>query len=313
MQAPNKLRFSVLVPTLNAGPRWRPWLDALAEQSRRPCKVLVLDSMSSDHTVADATRAGLDVLPIDRSTFNHGGTRQIGVEKLKSFSDILVCLTQDAVLADREAFARLLSAFSDETVGAAFGRQLPHPDASPIAAHARAFNYPQESRRAGWEDRARLGFKACFISNSFAAYRMQDLCAVGGFPEHVILGEDTTVAGKLLMAGRKIAYQSEACVYHSHNYTPLEEFKRYFDTGVFHAREAWLLRTFGGAGGEGLRFVQSEMRYLWDHAPWLMPGALWRTGLKLAGYRLGRAEAHLPFALKTRISMFRGFWNRAVP
>lgn len=224
-------------------------------------------------------------------------------------ADVLICMTQDAVLAGPDALVSLLAAFADPTVGAAYGRQLPHTDAGPLAAHARLFNYPDASRVVSLADKDRLGLKTCFMSNSFAAYRVADLLAVGGFPANVILGEDMAVTARLLLAGKRVVYQAQACVYHSHDYSPLEDFRRYFDTGVFHAREQWLLNAFGGASGEGLRFVKSELRYLLKNAPWLIPSALLRTVLKLLGYRLGRAEARLPLALKRRLSMFNGFWG----
>lgn len=46
-----------------------------------------------------------------------------------------------------------------------------------------------------------------------------------------------------------------------------------FDIGVFHSREAWIRDAFGGAEGEGTRFVLSEMTYLVRHAPWLIPSS----------------------------------------
>ena len=111
-------------------------------------------------------------------------------------------------------------------------------------------------------DAAELGIKAAFMSNSFAAYRREALMAVGGFPKHVIFAEDMYVAAKMLMAGWKVVYEGSACCRHSHNYTIIEEFRRYFDMGVFHAREPWIRENFGGAGGEGLRYVKSELKYL---------------------------------------------------
>lgn len=117
------------------------------------------------------------------------------------------------------------------------------------------------------------------------------------------------MAARLLLAGKSIRYQADACVYHSHDYTPIEEFQRYFDIGVFHAREHWLLNAFGGPNGEGLRFVKSELKFLLRRAPWLIPSALVRTGLKLAGYRLGRSESHLPQKLKKHLSMFKTYWD----
>lgn len=301
-------RVSLLVPTLNAGTVWPGWIAALAAQSTRPNRVLVLDSHSVDATVEQAQKAGFEVAMVQRSSFNHGGTRRGGVERLLADSDVLICLTQDAVLADSAALANLLAAFDDPRVATAYGRQLPAENASAIAAHARQFNYPPRSASVTLQDRKRLGIKACFLSNSFAAYRVRDLLTVGNFPERVILGEDAFVAGRLLLAGKTIAYQADACVIHSHNYTLLEEFRRYFDTGVFHARQRWLLDAFGSASGEGLRFVLSELRCLARGAPWLVPEALLRTGLKWLGYRLGRVEQCIPLLLKRRLGMFRSFW-----
>jgi rhamnosyltransferase len=218
-------------------------------------------------------------------------------------------MTQDALLADARAVQALVAAFDDPTVACAFGRQLPHANATPLAKHARLFNYPASSRVVDLEDKTCLGLKTCFISNSFAAYRVADLLALGGFPADVILGEDMAVAAKLLMAGRRVAYVADARAYHSHNYTLLQEFKRYFDVGVFHARNPWLLQTFGTAGGEGLRFVRSELAYLLRYAPTWIPSAMARTLAKWLGYQLGRTEAVMPLACKRWCSMHRGYWN----
>lgn len=56
---------------------------------------------------------------------------------------------------------------------------------------------------------------------------------------------------KAVLSGYKVAYAAKAEVQHSHNYTPLEEFRRYFDIGVFHKDEPWIRQSIGGAGGEG--------------------------------------------------------------
>ncbi len=302
-------RYGILVPTLNAGPTWVAWIDSVRKLTSPPVEVLVIDSGSVDNTAEMARSAGYSVMQVDRNTFNHGGTRERGRNHFQNRIDYLVCLTQDALLVSPDAVNSLLGAFDDPMVGAAYGRQLPSKDASPLAEHARLFNYHSTSFTRALADRAELGIKTCFMSNSFAAYRMVDLDAVEGFPGNVILGEDTSVAAKLLLAGKAIRYQADACVYHSHNYTALEEFRRYFDTGVFHARERWLLDSFGGASGEGFRFVKSELRYLLRKAPLLIPSAMLRTTCKIAGYRLGRAEARLPVSLKRHLSMFRGYWG----
>ncbi|WP_211256161.1 glycosyltransferase [Edaphobacter aggregans] len=296
-----------VVPTLNAAADWARFAPILSD-CISPRLVLILDSSSHDGTPELARTAGFAIRNIPRAEFNHGGTRQFGIELL-SDADVVVFLTQDAILADATAINMLIRAFDDPTVGAAYGRQLPRPGAEPIEAHARLFNYGQQSVVRSIADRERLGFKSIFISNSFAAYRRTALLAVGGFPKHVIFGEDTVVAGKLLLSGWKIAYTAEAEVYHSHSYTMTQEFRRYFDIGVLHAREGWLRREFGSAGGEGMRFVRSELSYLWGHCKWLIPDALSRTCLKWIGYRLGRIENKLNIRWKRMFSLHASFWH----
>ena len=300
-------RFAIIVPTLNAAAYW-----AQFERNLLACvgpeHVLIFDSTSSDNTIELAKSAGLRVRTISRAEFNHGGTRQLAVELLSDV-DILVFLTQDAALACSDAIRVLLEPFRDPTVAATFGRQLPRADATPIEAHARRFNYPDQSSERTLASRDSLGFKTIFISNSFAAYRREALMAVGGFPRNVIFGEDTITAAKLLLSGWKVTYVAEAKVYHSHSYTWTQDFKRYFDIGVLHARESWLLDKFGNTGGEGGRFVRSELNYLWPRYWWLVPSALIRTALKLTGYRLGRIENKLSLKWKRKLSMHPNFWK----
>jgi rhamnosyltransferase len=301
------LSFFVVVPTLNAAKEWPRFASPLLA-SVPVDRVLVLDSSSTDGTADIARAMGFRVHTIPRSEFNHGSTRQLAAELLPD-AEFLVFLTQDAVLADPEGIKALLQPFEDPTVAAAFGRQLPRIGATPIEAHSRYFNYSAQSSIRVLESRDEMGFKAIFISNSFAAYRREALMAVGGFPPDVIFGEDTITAAKFLLSGWKIAYVADAQVYHSHSYTWGQEFRRYFDIGVLHTREGWLLEEFGGAGGEGGRFVRSEFKFLWPSFRSLLPSAFIRTGLKLAGYRLGRVEGKLSMAFKRRISMNSAFWK----
>jgi rhamnosyltransferase len=301
-------KVGLIVPTLNAGDTWSNWLQALAQQTRQPDRLLLIDSSSTDHTVALARKQGFEIRIIDKSTFNHGGTRQWGLEVLHDM-DVIVFLTQDAVLADRHAIENLLAAFDDPVVATAYGRQLPHPNAGPVAAHARLFNYPHQNQLRSLVDRDRFGIKTVFTSNSFAAYRRDVLLQLGGFPTHTVMNEDTFVAGLILKAGWSIAYRADAKVYHSHDYGFIDEFKRYFDIGVFHANTLWLQQTFGGAVGEGRRFVLSELMYLLKFAPGLIPSAIIRTGLKALGYKLGMWHERLPFALKPYLSMHKAYWQ----
>lgn len=305
-------QVGLIVPTLDAGEGWRSWLGAFESQREKPGYRLVIDSASSDATAALARDAGFEVRGIERREFDHGGTRTLGVEILRD-AKVLVFLTQDAVLADPDSLRHLVECFRDPCVGLAYGRQIPHPGAGPIGAHARIFNYPGTSQIRTSRDRHRFGIKTAFISNSFAAYRRDALLSIGCFPRRTIMNEDAWVAGQLLLAGWKLAYRADAVVAHSHDYSAGQEFRRYFDIGVFHADEPWLARSFGDAGREGRRFVLSELGYLGKTVPWLLPAAALRTGLKYLGFHLGRSYRQIPRRLRRRLSMNRGYWDAAPP
>jgi rhamnosyltransferase len=308
-QQPNKaLRVGLIVPTLNGGTQWVTLLKQIRDQSLRPVRRLVIDSSSDDSTVALASNYGFEVVTIDRSEFDHGGTRQQAAELLDD-CDILIYLTQDVLLAGSDSLSKLISAFDDPKVAVAYGRQLPHEYAGSIASHARIFNYPARSMKKTAVDIPTLGIKTAFCSNSFAAYRRTDLMATGGFAKTLIFGEDTHLTTRLLLSGHSIHYMAEATVFHSHNYSLGEDFRRYFDIGVFHSREYWILDALGKAEGEGLRFIRSELGYLLIHTPWLIPSALLRTLIKYIAYKLGRSEAKLSIGQKRRLSLNRRFWK----
>lgn len=337
-----KPQFGVIVPTYNPGlEAWAKWVQALQLQNCKPMQVVVVDSGSTDGSLDLSQQAGFTLLHTKAQDFNHGATRQWalnqGFFKSESSSaqsltnsatpstspsaskppDFIVFLTQDAILANSNALEELLQAFQDPQVAAAYGRQLPKPEAHWLEAHTRSFNYPDASRTVQLQDKASLGIKACFLSNSFAAYRLQALMDQGGFPAHLPLGEDTFTAAKLLLSGQSLRYQATAEVYHSHNYNGLQDFQRMFDTGVFHAQNPWLLQNFGKAEGEGAKLVKSQWAYLkaqagQPHHPHLLQGIfqlLSANAMKLLGYKLGRAHQWLPMALVKKFAMNKVFWQ----
>lgn len=303
------MKVAIIVPTLNAGSQWSGWINALAKAGVDTGDVYVVDSGSSDSTVQQAERQGYDVTRIEPERFNHGGTRQAVVDGLEDY-ELVVFLTQDAFLCDADSIQNILLPFDDADVAAVCGRQLPRKGASLIESHARLFNYSTQSSVRAINDKSMYGLKTAFLSNSFAAYRISALKQINGFPQTVIFGEDMYVATKLLIAGYKVAYAADACVYHSHSYALLHEMKRYFDMGVFHSREPWIRCELGGAEGEGFKFVTSEMRFLLRRAFWLIPESLLRTLLRYAGFRMGLIEKRFPLWFKCKLAMNKGYFKR---
>lgn len=300
---------ALVLPTLNAGPDFIYWLAALHEQTVRPDRLLLVDSSSTDGTPAMAREFGFEVQSLKREEFSNGGTRQRYVDQLED-SDLIIFLTPDALLSTPEALECLLKWFDDSKIGAAYGRQLPRKVAGRIETHAWLFNYPDKSRVKSVDDIPELGLKTSFISNSFAAYRRSALQEVGGFPSHTIQNEDTYAASQMILKGWKVVYEAKATVYHSHSFSWLQDFRRYFDVGVYHARDPWIREIFGQGGGTDDRFVRSELEYLKKVRPLAIPSAIIRTALKLFGYNLGNHNRFLPQGLKKLMSTNRAYWRQ---
>jgi rhamnosyltransferase len=302
------LNVGLLIPTLNAGEKWSNVLQMILNQSIKIDRKIIIDSGSNDNTIKDAISYGFEIISIKKNEFNHGKTRQHLVD-LADNIDICVFLTQDAILASRDSIANIVNAFDDPEVGMAYGRQLPHKNAQPLETHARLFNYPSNSEILSLTDLKQKGFKVFFCSNSFAAYRKSALDAVGGFPSDSIMGEDAIVAAKMLMAGFKKAYVADATVYHSHSYTIYEEFKRYFDTRVFHEQNNWLINKFGKPTGEGIRFINSELRYVIKNDLKSILKSIVSLGAKWMGYKCGKYYKKMPIKILKKISMHKFYWK----
>ncbi|HBM3103018.1 TPA: glycosyltransferase family 2 protein [Klebsiella oxytoca] len=302
------MKFFIAIPTYNGGKIWKDAVYNIQQYAPGKSLVQVIDSSSKDETLNIARKAGFSIKTIDSSDFNHGGTRNLAVYEHAELNDVVIFLTQDAI-PEPEFVTKIIAAFEDPLVACAWGRQLPHNDANPIAQHARYFNYPCESHICSMHDSSKLGLKTVFMSNSFSAYRIKVFQELGGFPSNTILCEDMYFTAKAVLAGYKVAYVSDAVVRHSHNYLPLEEFRRYFDIGVFHCEQPWIRETFGGAGGEGIKFLKSELRFLIKHGIHYIPLALLNNLMKIAGYKLGQKYKNLPRGLVKSLSMHKRYWT----
>lgn len=302
------MKFFIAIPTYNGGQIWQQTVNSIKKYAPRNTFVQIIDSGSSDNTVELARNADFDVINITSNEFNHGGTRnQLVYENSKEF-DVVIFLTQDAI-PQANFVENIITAFNDPLVACAYGRQYPHSDASYIARHARKFNYPSNSHISTRASAEVMGLKSVFMSNSFSAYRISTFKELGGFPKNTILCEDMFFAAKALSAGYKSAYVANATVAHSHNYSVMDEFKRYFDIGVFHENQSWIKKTFGGAGNEGKKFIFSEFIFLLKKRPYLIPKALLANVCKLIGYRLGGMYKKLPISIILKVSMHKRYWK----
>lgn len=304
------MKISVIIPTYNAEKYLGNLLNILNRQSIKINEIIVIDSESTDRTKKIVERFKVKFLSVPKTSFDHGGTRTLAGKMAKG--DVLVYLTQDVLPYDDRAIESILKPFeTDPKIAAVYGRQIPYPDANPFSAHSRYFGYPDRSFIRVLEDKKRYGIKTAFLSNAFSAYRRKSLEKIGWFKSNLVSTEDTYAGAKMLLAGYRLAYTSSARVYHSHNYTVRQEFKRYFDIGSFHKNENWIIREFGKADGEGFKYVFSEFAYILKKRKLgRIPEFFIRNFMKFVGYRLGYHYRSLPKKLIPALSMHSGWWVR---
>jgi len=305
---------TLCIPTLNPGELAKVMVGALKLQTFKPDEILVIDSASTDDSISTYAEIGAKIITIHRNDFDHGGTRNLVFKK--SQADVYVFLTQDAIPSDTCAIENLVRSLSESANCAlVYGRQAPSPKAGVFARHARLFNYPvgEGVVLKSKEDIPMLGIKAAFCSNSFSAYRREAMAQINYFSENTLFAEDSIAAAKLLQGGWSIGYVPQAVVTHSHDYSLMQDFCRYFDVGAFHCMNRWYIDLLGKAEGEGKRFVRSEYAYLkQEGTTFPLVRLIFRNGVRWFGYKVGRLHNHLPLVLCSRLSTNKTFWKRAV-
>jgi rhamnosyltransferase len=279
------MKISVIIPTLNAGAYIGKLIPALLSQDIGSPEIIIIDSSSGDNTIDIAKEFGVKTIVIPEYSFNHGKTRNIAA--LKAKGDTLIFMTQDALPADNSLLRKLTVPLKNPDIAATFGRHIPRPDAPPLEAFARYFNYPDRGSEKGLEDIRTYGIKTFFFSNVCSSVKKDIFLKVGMFPEDVRMNEDMLISAKFILHGYKVAYVPEAMVIHSHNYSLLKQFRRYYNIGSSIRRSKWILEHVR-TEGEGIKFVREQLLFVMKERKysWL-PYIFLESFAKYVGYRAG--------------------------
>lgn len=222
---------------------------------------------------------------IDAKDFNHANTRNIALNYDACF---YLFMTQDVQPADIYLIENLLQVFKDEDVVVGYARQIPYCDADAIEVFARTSNYPALSKVKSKDDLPHLGIKTFFSSDSCAMYRGSYFRKVLGFKKDVETSEDMEFAARSIINEKKIAYVSDAKVFHSHNFTLLQVWYRYRAIGRFFAENRWILNTvanYKSTESTGVTQAIQELFYLMRHSPLSIPRSIALSILKYIAFK----------------------------
>ena len=300
----------VVIPVYKPGEEFLKLIWMLEKQTVVPEKIILMITESESAVYPDLS--GFDNIEmhfVSENEFDHGKTRNEGVSY--ALSEYVLLLTQDALPADTHFVETLLAGFeSEESIGAAYARQIPRNDANPVEKLTRAFNYPDKSEIKTKSSIPERGIKTYFCSNVACMYDRKIFRSLRGFPENAIFNEDMVFAHKLISNGYAIGYNADAKVIHSHNLTGKEQFRRNFDLGV---SQTDFSEIFGSVSSEseGKKLVKYVTKELVKTGKifYVFP-FLYQCGMKYLGYRKGKKYRSLSEKTVRRCSMNKHYWER---
>ena len=303
---------SVLLLTRNgAAPLPRVLASIRSQTVTFPIEIVAVDSGSSDGTV-ELLRGQADrLIEIREEEFNHGTTRNVGVEGCRA--PLVVLLVQDAEPVSTDWLARLAAPLLAEDPGThasggprplagTYARQIPRSDASAVVrTYLQRYSATDSTpRRQSVADQP--AFDALSPAERLAACTFDNVCSC--IRRHVWqrhpfrptpIAEDLAWAKDVMLAGFDLAYVPEAAVVHSHERPAGYELRR---TYLVHQqlRRLFALATIPGR----MHLARSIAVSAVAHTRWTLggPGS--------AGARLSQLPRALALAVAMPLGQYLG-------
>ncbi len=197
---------SIVIRTLNEARHLDDLLTSVTQQDLDGFNVetVLVDSGSTDETLAIAERHGCVITHIAREDFSFGRSLNLGCEAARG--DILVMISGHCVPTDRLWLQSLCEPIRKGVIDYAYGKQIGGNGSHFSECRIFAKYFPDES--AVPQD----GFY-CNNANSALSRAAWERYR---FDEEVTGLEDMELAQRLHRDGGRIGYVAEACVYHYH-------------------------------------------------------------------------------------------------
>jgi glycosyltransferase involved in cell wall biosynthesis len=215
---------SIIIRAFNEEDHIGRLLTGIEEQTLKDIEIIVIDSGSTDATVAIASRFPTRILSLAPDEFTFGRSLNIGCDAAKG--DFLVFVSAHVYPCYPDWLERLLAPFNDASIGLVYGMQ--RGDGGTRYSEHQQFKrmYPNTSV---------LTQKHPLCNNANAAIR-RSFWEQHPYDESLSGLEDLEWATWLLSTGRFLAYAAEAAVIHVHNESPRQVLNRYKREAIALAR-----------------------------------------------------------------------------
>ena len=200
-------RVSAVIRAYNEAKHIGRLLEGFEQQTVKPDEVILVDSGSTDATVAIAEAAGCRIVHIDKSEFSFGRALNRGCAA--ATGDILLFASAHVYPLYNTHVEHLISAFDRDGVAIAYGRQ--------VGDERTKFS---ESRvMLKWFPNHNIWDQSHPFSNNANAAVLKSAWQESPYDEALTGLEDLDFAKKALARGHKIAYVADAPIVHVHEET----------------------------------------------------------------------------------------------
>ncbi|MBB1284674.1 glycosyltransferase family 2 protein [Flavisolibacter sp. BT320] len=235
-------KISVVIPVRNGESTLDKCLQSIRSQTLSDAiEIIVLDSMSTDRSREIALKYNARIIPVTEGSFNHGLTRNLGVEHANA--DLVYLTVQDAWIAETDMLERMSAHFEKIEIAAVCGHQaVPHEKDKNPFFWRRSFSEPipnyKELNDVDTFNALDLESKKDLIAwdNVTAMYKKSALIQLPF--ENTEFAEDWLWCYNALLKGWRLLYDPSIVVYHYHhgtfsytfkvNYTVNYHFYKYF-------------------------------------------------------------------------------------
>lgn len=196
---------SIVVRALDEAEHLPALFSGILRQTRQPDQIVLVDSGSTDDTVAIAAAHGADIVHIAPADFSFG--RSLNVGCAAATGDILVFVSAHVYPVDAHWLSNLVEPFERDEIVLSYGRQT--------GDHRTKFSELQLMRQ-WYPDVSDPNQVTPFCNNANCAVRRSEW---ESFPydEDLTGLEDLAWAGLALRRGGQIAYRADATIAHIHD------------------------------------------------------------------------------------------------
>lgn len=208
-------RVSVVIRCFNEEEHIGRLLSGIMQQTVSDVEIIVVDSGSTDATLAIATRYPVKVVTIRPEEFSFGRSLNLGCQT--ATAEFIAICSAHAYPVYNDWLEQLLVPFADPQIALAYGKQRGHEQTKYAEQQVFAHWFPNQSN---WYQ------SHPFCNNANAAIR-RSLWQQWPYNEELTGLEDLDWAHRMITQGYRLAYVAEAEVVHVHNETWRQIYNRY--------------------------------------------------------------------------------------